>query len=72
MYRKDLLKEWLNGHLTSCGWYLNCIVDNTLESERGLKEKFEDARLNKPTSTDHNFKGGKKNHSAKKLRKTKE
>lgn len=72
MYRKDLLKEWSNGHLTSCGWYLNCLVDNTPELECELKEKFEDARLDKSTSIDYNFRGGKKNHNAKKLRKTKE
>ncbi len=72
MYRKDLLKEWSNGHLTSYGWYLNCLANNTPESECRLKEKFEDARLDKPTSTDYNFKGGNKNHNAKKLRKTKE
>ncbi len=32
----------------------------------------EDVRLDKPTSIDYNFRGDKKNHSAKKLRKTKE
>jgi hypothetical protein len=72
MYRKDLLKEWLNGHLTSCGWYLNYQVNNIPKLECGLKEKFEDARFNKPTSTNSSFKGGKKSHNAKKFRKTKD
>jgi hypothetical protein len=72
MYRKDLLKEWSNGHLTSCGWHLNYRVNNIPKSECGLKEKFEDARLDKPTSTNFSFNGGKKSHNAKKLRKTKD
>jgi hypothetical protein len=37
-----------------------------------LKEKFEDTRLDKPTSIDSSFKGGKRSHNAKKLRKTKD
>jgi hypothetical protein len=36
----------------------------TLELEHGLKEKFEDDRLNKPTSTNFSFKSGKRSHSA--------
>jgi len=72
MYRKDLLKEWSNGHLASYGWYLDCLADSTLKSKHGLKEKFEDAHLNKPTSTNSRFKGGKRSQSAKKLKKTKD
>jgi hypothetical protein len=60
MYRKDLLKEWSSGHLASCGWYLNCPANNTPKLEHGLREKFEDARLDKPTSTNINFRGGKR------------
>jgi hypothetical protein len=40
MYKKDLLKEWLSGHLASYGWYVDCPANNTLELECGLKEKF--------------------------------
>jgi len=58
-YMKDLLKEWLSGRLTSCGWYLNYPADNTPKSKCGLKEKFEDAHLNKPPSIDFNFRVGK-------------
>jgi hypothetical protein len=60
MYKKNLLKGWSNGHLASCGWYLNCPTNNTLKLECGLKEKFEDACLDKPISIDFSFKGGKK------------
>jgi hypothetical protein len=56
---KDLLKEWLNGHVTSCGWYLNYLANNTPKSECGLKEKFENAHLNKPPSTNSNFRVGR-------------
>jgi hypothetical protein len=38
--------------------------------ECGLREKFEDACLNKPTSINYSFKGSNKKHSANKLRKT--
>jgi len=72
MYRKDLLKEWSNGHLTSCGWYLDCPANNTPKSKRTLKEKFEDACLNKPTLIYSSFRGGKRSHNAKKLKKTNE
>ncbi|CAM6007070.1 unnamed protein product [Sphagnum balticum] len=72
MYRKDLLKEWLSGHLASYGWYLDCPDDNTPKSKCKLREKFEDAHLDKPTSNNSNFKGGTKSHNAKKLRKTTE
>jgi hypothetical protein len=72
MYKKDLLKEWSSGHLTSYRWYLDYLADNTLKSECGLRELFEDAHLDKPTSIDSSFKGGKKSQSAKKLRKTKD
>jgi hypothetical protein len=71
MYRKDPFKEWLNGHLAFHGWYLDCPI-NTLESKCKLREKFEDAHLDKPISTYYSFKGGKKSHNAKKLRKTKD
>jgi hypothetical protein len=37
-----------------------------------LKEKFKDAHLDKPTSTDFSFMGGKRSKSVKKLRKTKD
>jgi hypothetical protein len=60
MYGKDLLKEWLSGHLTSCGWYLDYPINNTLELERKLREKFEDTHLDKPTSINYSFKGGKR------------
>jgi hypothetical protein len=66
MYRKDLLKEWSNGHLASYGWYLDCPTYTTPKSECGLREKFEDEHLDKPTSSDFNFKGGKKSQSANK------
>jgi hypothetical protein len=56
MYRKDLLKEWLNGHLASCGWYLDCLVNNTFKSERRLREKFENTYLDNPTLANFNFK----------------
>lgn len=72
MYRKDLLKEWSSGHLASYRWYLDCRVDNTLKLKCGLREKFEDAHLDKPTSTDFNFRGVTWSHNAKKLRKTKD
>jgi hypothetical protein len=65
MYKKDLLKEWSNGHLTSYGWHLDYLADNTPKSEHGLREKFEGVHLNKPTSTDSSFRGGKRSHSAK-------
>jgi hypothetical protein len=71
MYKKDLLKEWSIGHLGSYGWYLDCPIDNTPKLERRLRQKFEDTHLDKPTSTYYNFKGGKKNQSAKK-KKTKD
>jgi hypothetical protein len=58
--------------LTSYGWYLNCPIDNTPKLEHELREKFEDACLDKPTSNKYSFKGDKKNHNAKKLRKTKD
>jgi len=64
------MKEWSSGHLTSCGWHLDYLTNSTLESECRLKEKFEDMRLDKSTSIDFSFKGGKKSHNAKKLRKT--
>jgi hypothetical protein len=60
MYKKDLLKEWLSGHMASCGWYLDYPTKSTLELERMLMEKFEDARLDKPTSNNFSFKGGKR------------
>jgi len=69
MYRKDLLKEWSSGHLTSCGLYL---ADSTPKLKCGLKEKFKDAHLDKPTLFYFSFKGGKRSHSAKKLKKTKD
>ncbi len=53
--------------MASYGWYLDYP-----KLECKLKEKFEDACLNKPTSTDSNFRGGKRSHNAKKLRKTKD
>jgi hypothetical protein len=72
MYRKDLLKEWSSGHLASCGWYLDCPTNNTLKLEHRLRGKFEGTHLDKLTSTNFSFRGGKKNKSAKKLRKTKD
>jgi hypothetical protein len=72
MYRKDLLKEWLSGHLASYGWYLDYTIDNTLKSKCKLREKFEDAHLDKPALTESNFRGGTRSHNAKKLRKTKD
>ncbi len=72
MYTKDLVKEWSSGHLKSCGWYLDCPTKNTPKSERGLREKFEDTHLNKPTSTYSSFKVVKRSQSAKNLRKIKD
>jgi hypothetical protein len=72
MYRKDLLKEWSSGHLASYGWYLNYLVDSTPESEHRLREKFKDTCFDKPTSIDCSFRGDKRSHSAKKLKKTKD
>jgi hypothetical protein len=72
MYNKDFLKKWSSGHLASYGWYLNCLTNNISVLEHGLKEKFEDVHLNKPTSTNSSFRSGKRNHSAKKLKKTKD
>ncbi len=69
---KDLLKEWSSGHLASYGWYLDYPTNSTPKSKHRLREKFEDACLDKLTSIDSSFKGGKKNQSAKKLRKTKD
>lgn len=37
-----------------------------------LREKFEDAHLDKPSLIDSSFRGGKRNHNAKKLKKTKD
>jgi hypothetical protein len=72
MYRKDLLKEWSSGYLASWGWYLYCLVDSTLKLDYGLKEKFEGACLDKPTLSYSCLRGGKRSHSAKKLKKTKD
>jgi hypothetical protein len=72
MYRKDLLKEWSSGHLTSCGWYLDCPTDNTPKLKCKLGEKFKDAHLDKHTLFYFCFKGGKRSHGAKKLKKTKD
>jgi len=72
MYKKDLFKEWLNGHLAHCGWYLDCPTISTLKSKCELREKFENAYLDKPTSTNSSFRSGKKSHNAKKLKNTKE
>jgi hypothetical protein len=72
MYKKDLLKEWLSGHLASYGCYLDCPVASTSKSEHKLKEKFEDTCLDKPISTYSSFRGGKRSHSTKNLRKTKD
>jgi len=58
--------------LASYGWYLNYLANSTPKSKCNLKEKFEDAHLDKPTSTNFSFRGGKKSHNAKKLRKTKD
>ncbi len=71
MYRKDLLKEWPIAFLASCRWYLACLADSTTKFKCGLREKFEDGHLNKPISTDFNFRGGKKSHNAKRISKTK-
>jgi hypothetical protein len=30
MFHKELLKDWNSLHLVNCGWYLNCLKDNTL------------------------------------------
>jgi hypothetical protein len=59
MYKKDLLKEWSNGQLASYGWYLDYLANSTLESKCGLRENFEDAHLDKPTSTDFSFRVAK-------------
>ncbi len=72
MYKKDFLKEWLSGHLASYGWFLDCPANSTPELERGLRHKFEDACLDKPTSTNSSFKGGKRSQGTKKLRNTKD
>jgi hypothetical protein len=61
----------LTTHFAFCGWYLDYPVDSTLKSKCGLREKFEDDHLNKLTSTDSSFRGGKKSHNAKRSRKTK-
>jgi hypothetical protein len=58
MYRKDLLKERSVAHLASYGWYLNYLVNSTLELECGLRQKFEDNHFDKPTSIDFSLKGG--------------
>jgi hypothetical protein len=72
MYRIKLWKEWSNGHLASYRWYLDCPANNTPKLTRGLREKFKDVHLDKPISTNSSFRGGKKNHSVKKLKKTKD
>ncbi len=70
MYRKDLLKKWSSGHLASCGWYLDCLVEGTPKLECRLREKFEDEHLDKPILTNFNSRGGKKSQSAKKRKTT--
>ncbi len=60
-----------NTFLACCRWYLTCLADSTPKFKRGLREKFEDGHLNKPTSIDSNFQGDKKSHDAKRIRKTK-
>jgi hypothetical protein len=60
MCRKDLLKEWLSGHLASYGWYLDCTVDNTPKTKCRLKKKFEDACFDKSTLISFSFMGGKR------------
>ncbi len=72
MYKKHLLKEWSSGHLASYGWYLDCPANNIPKSKLGLMETFEDAYLDKATSIDFSFKGGKKSKNVKKLMKTKD
>ncbi len=69
MYKKDFLKQWWSGHLASYGLYLDYPANSTPKLERGLKEKFEDTHLDKPTSPDFSFRGGKRSQSAKKLKK---
>jgi hypothetical protein len=59
MYKKDLLKEWSNGQLASYGWYLDYPANSTPKLKCGLRENFEDACLDKPTSTDFSFKVAK-------------
>ncbi len=66
------MKERFNGHLASYGWYLDYTLDNTPKSKCKLREKFEDAHLDKPTSTDSNFRVGTRSHNAKKLKKAKD
>ncbi len=36
-----MLKDWHAPHLFQCGWYLNCLKDNTPTLEISLKENIE-------------------------------
>jgi hypothetical protein len=47
------------------------LANCTPKSKCGSREKFEDGHFNKPTSINSNFRGGKKSHDAKRIKKTK-
>ncbi len=41
MYKKAMLRDWTSPHLLDCGWYLDCLKDNTPPSEFEIQEKHE-------------------------------
>jgi hypothetical protein len=71
MFRKDLLKDYTLAHLPSYNWYLDCPYDTTIMLECQLREKFDEGNLEQIISTNTCFRGGKKSHSTKRVRKTK-
>jgi hypothetical protein len=53
MYRKDLLKDWSNPHLTECEQYLDYTKDCTPSSKVSLCESFEHGFIEKVIKTPH-------------------
>jgi len=41
MFKKDLFKDWPTSHLLQCGWYFNCLKDNTPTLDIPLRENIE-------------------------------
>jgi hypothetical protein len=41
MFLKDLFKDWSTPHLLQCGWYFDCLKDNTPTLEIPMRESIE-------------------------------
>ncbi len=54
MYKKEFVKGWDSSHLPCFGWYLNCLLDCILVSERSKWEKFDLRFLEKLASSQGN------------------